>query len=63
MPLQVESVDDGEMLRVSLTEDGITAWCMVSSMHLVDEKLSQLQESIRKQAVEALNAEVMGTAA
>jgi hypothetical protein len=63
MPLQVESVDDGEMLRVSLTEDGITAWCMVSSMHLVDEKLSQLQESIRRQAVEALNAGVMGTAA
>ena len=47
MPLNIESVDDGEMLRVSLTEDGITEWCMVSSYHLVDEKESQLRNAIR----------------
>ena len=43
MPLNIESVDDGEMLRVSLTEDGFTAWCLVSSYHLVDEKEPQLR--------------------
>lgn len=52
--LELESIDDGEMLRVSLTEDGITAWCLVSSHHLVDEKKPQLQQSIRRQAVEAM---------
>ena len=50
MALDIESVDDGEMLRVSLTEDGFTAWCMVSSYHLVDEKESQLRNRIRTDA-------------
>lgn len=63
MPLQIESIDDGEMLKVSLTEDGITCFCLVSSHHLVDEKEPQLRECIRKTAVEALNAGAMGTAA
>ena len=63
MPLQIESIDDGEMLKVSLTEDGITCFCLVSSHHLVDEKERQLRECIRKTAVEALNAGAMGTAA
>lgn len=53
MALDIESIDDGEMLRVSLTEDGITAWCMVSSYHLVDEKESQLRKRIQKDALEA----------
>ena len=51
MPLDIESIDDGEMLRVSLTEDGITAWCLVSSYHLVDEKESQLRNAIRTTAL------------
>ena len=52
--MDIEPIDDGEMLRVSLTQDGFTAWCLVSSHHLADEKRSQLLESIRKQAVRAL---------
>ena len=53
MALDVESIDDGEMLRVSLKEDGFTAWCLVSSYHLVDEKESQLRNRIREDALEA----------
>ena len=63
MPLQVESIDDGEMLKVSLTEDGITAYCLVSSHHLVDEKEPVLRECIRKTAIEGLNAGSVGPAA
>lgn len=51
MPLDIESIDDGEMLRVSLTEDGITEWCLVSSYHLVDEKEPQLRDAIRTTAL------------
>ena len=54
MGLGLEPVDGGEMLRVSLTEDGITAWCLVSSYHLVDEKEPQLRNRIRMDALGAL---------
>lgn len=54
MALGIESIDGGEMLRVSLTEDGITAWCLVSSYHLVDEKEPQLRNRIRMDAMGAL---------
>lgn len=63
MTLQVDSVDDGAMLRVSLTEDGISCYCMVSSHHLVDEKEPQLRKCIRRKALEAMNAVDLGTAA
>ena len=63
MPLEIEPIDDGEMLKVSLTEDGITQFCLVSSYHLVAEKEPQLRTAIRKAALEALNAGDLGTAA
>ena len=40
----------GEMIRVCLTEDGLTACCYVSSEHLVEEKRKQLKEAISRMA-------------
>tara|TARA_S200002703_G_scaffold100651_2_gene86996 strand:- start:1634 stop:1831 length:198 start_codon:yes stop_codon:yes gene_type:complete len=46
--LNLETLDDGQ-IKVCLTENQVTACCYVSSMHLVDEKEKQLQQSIARQ--------------
>jgi len=47
--LDVETLDN-ELIRVCLTEDGITECCFVSSWHLVQEKEKQLRRAIMKTA-------------
>lgn len=54
-PLEITPTDDGLGYFVSLTLDGITARCFVSSMHLVDEKRGQLEAAIARTAQEAFD--------
>jgi hypothetical protein len=42
------------MIEVSVTEDGFTEKGYVSSMHLVDTKISQIRETIKSRAAAAL---------
>jgi hypothetical protein len=51
--MEVEALE-AECIKVSLTRDGFTASCFVSSYHLVDEKRRQLEAAINRMAVEAL---------
>ena len=46
--INIKILDDGQ-IKVCLTENQVTACCYVSSMHLVDEKEKQLQQSIARQ--------------
>ena len=48
--LKLRSVDNDTMYEVCLEEDGFRECCYVSSMHLVDEKESQLRDAIRRRA-------------
>lgn len=50
MTLRLKSTEDGHGYEVCLTEDGITECAFVSSMHLVDEKETQLRNAIKRQA-------------
>jgi hypothetical protein len=50
--LDVEVLDT-ELIRVCLTEDGITECCFVTSFHLIQEKERQLRRGIMRQAQEA----------
>lgn len=47
--LDIETLDT-ELIRVCLTEDGITACCFVTSWHLVQEKEKQLRRAIMSEA-------------
>ena len=51
--LELATTPDG-MYMVCLEEDGIRECCMVSSMHLVEEKEPQLRRAIRRRAFAAL---------
>lgn len=51
--LELRTVEDGHMYEVCLEEEGIRECTYVSSMHLVDEKESQLRAAIRRKALEA----------
>lgn len=53
MTLELRSVGSGDYYEVCLTEEGIRECTYVSSMHLVDEKESQLRAAIRRKAFEA----------
>ena len=55
MTLEVEALE-AECIKVSLTRDGFTATCFVSSFHLVDEKRRQLEAAINRMAKDALLA-------
>ena len=43
-----------DMYKVTLSEDGFTASCWVSSMHLIDEKKGQLRDAIRRMALDSM---------
>ena len=51
----IEMVDDGTMYRVVIEEDGYYAECYVSSMHLVDEKVKYLRQTILKKSLESFD--------
>ena len=53
MTMEVEALE-AECIKVSLTRDGFTATCFVSSFHLVDEKRKGLEAAITRMAAEAL---------
>ena len=53
--MDLEHLDD-DCIRVCLTEDGITACTVVSSMHLVEDKRKQLQAAIAREALDAFNS-------
>jgi len=53
IPLEITPTDDGLGYFVSLTRDGITAKCFVSSMHLTDEKRRPLERAIDRMAAAA----------
>ena len=55
MTMEVEALE-AECIKVSLTRDGFTATCFVSSFHLVDDKRRQLEAAITRMAAEALLA-------
>ena len=55
MTMEVEALE-AECIKVSLTRDGFTATCFVSSWHLVDEKRRGLEAAIDRMASEALLA-------
>ena len=52
MTLDIQHLDD-DCYRVCLTQDGITACTVVSSMHLVEDKRRQLEAAIAKEAAAA----------
>ena len=52
MTLQVDVLDN-ELIRVCLTEDGITNCCYVSSYHLTEEKARQLRAANAREAAAA----------
>jgi hypothetical protein len=51
--MEVEAVE-AECIKVTLTRDGFTASCMVSSWHLTEEKRPQLEAAINRMAAESL---------
>lgn len=51
----IEMVDDGTMYRVAIEEDGFYAECYVSSMHLVDEKVKYLRQTILKESLKSFD--------
>jgi hypothetical protein len=54
--LQVSPLnDDHDLYKVCLEENGISACTLVSSMHLVEEKRRQLQQSIIVVSRQAFN--------
>ena len=54
--LQVSPLnDDHDLYKVCLMENGISACTLVSSMHLVDEKRKQLEQSIIVVSRQAFN--------
>ena len=46
MPLTTEYSDDGQTIKVCLTEHGLTACCYVTSEHLVAQKEKHLRKAI-----------------
>ncbi len=57
--LDVTSTED-DMLKVCLTEDGLTSCCFVSSQHLVQDHRKQLERANNRKAVAAFQEEVSG---
>ena len=53
--MDLEHLDD-DCIRVCLTQDGITACTVVSSMHLVEDKRKQLEAAIKREALNAFNS-------
>jgi len=51
--LVLSILDDG-CIRVCLSEEGITACCIVSSHHLVEEKEKQLRQAIVRTAIKSI---------
>lgn len=49
-----------DMLKVCLTEEGITSCCFVSSQHLVQDHQKQLQRANARKAAAAFQHEVRG---
>lgn len=52
--MELTTLEDG-CIRCCYQEDGFEACCVVSSMHLTAEKEKQLKESVRRQALRAMN--------
>jgi ribosome-binding factor A len=44
-----------ELIKVTLTRDGISASCYVASHHLVEDKRPQLEAAISREAARAFN--------
>lgn len=53
MTVEIRNVDDGEMIEVRVTEFGCVRTGLVSSMHLVQPKVNQLQQAIREEMAAA----------
>ena len=51
--LEVTPTEDGTMLKVCLTEEGITSCCYTSSMHLVEDHRKQLERANNRKAAAA----------
>ena len=58
--LELATTSDG-MYQVCLEEDGFRECCVVSSMHLVQDKEPQLRRAIRRRAFNALIENKAGT--
>lgn len=54
MPLNTEYSDDGQTIKVCLTEHGLTACCYVTSEHLVAQKEKHLRAAIARMAWDAV---------
>jgi hypothetical protein len=48
--LDVTPTEDGTMLKICLTEHGITSCCYTSSMHLVEDHRKQLERANNRKA-------------
>jgi ribosome-binding factor A len=46
--MQIE-VLDAELIKVTITRDGISASCFVTSHHLVEDKRRQLEAAIQRE--------------
>ena len=55
MTTEIRNLDDG-CIEVKLTEDGIEARCVVSSMHLVPDAEAKLKRACTRQAATAFDA-------
>ena len=54
MPLTTQYGDDGQTIKVCLTEHGLTACCYVTSEHLVAQKEKHLRAAIARMAWDAV---------
>lgn len=54
MPLSTEYSDDGQTIKVCLTEHGLKACCYVTSEHLVAGKEKHLRKAIARMAWDAV---------
>ncbi len=50
--LDIECIEP-ELIKVCLTEDGITSCCFVTSYHLTAEKEQQLRKANQRKALQA----------
>lgn len=55
MDSSIRYIDNDTMIEVTVTEDGFTERGYVSSMHLVDTKITQIRSLIRSKAQESYN--------
>ena len=54
MTTEITYIDNDTMIKVTVTEDGLSESGLISSSHLIDPKVNQLKAVIHAKAVDAI---------